>query len=187
MRKQKKKYAKCPCCSIEKHSTEITVCLSILEKIIMKYYNSPASDAYEMLVDSSYQWACDDCLNRKKAIVAFPAFQNNELKSYLAYYDTKLTCRTCGTGFIFAKEEKKLWYETLKFRIEAIPVNCLPCRKKVRLLKIENNTLSDILKKADHDISMEDLKKLVEIYTNWNKPEKVSYYQKLIRKRLKTL
>ncbi|KPE50496.1 zinc-ribbon domain containing protein [Chryseobacterium indologenes] len=187
MRKQKEKYVKCPCCSIEKPRTEITVCLSILGKIIVKHYEMSASDAYEMLIDSNYIWACDDCLNRKKAIVAFPTFQNNELDSYLAYYDTDVTCRTCGTKFTFTKEEKKLWYETLKFRMESMPVNCLPCRKQVRLLKAQNNTLSEILKKDAHEISIEELKTLVDIYTQWDKQEKATYYERLITKKLKSL
>lgn len=187
MRKQKEKYMKCPCCSIEKPRTEITVCLSILGKIIVKHYEMSASDAYEMLIGSNYIWACDDCLNRKKAIVAFPTFQNNELDSYLAYYDTDITCRTCGTKFTFTKEEKKLWYETLKFRMESMPVNCLPCRKQVRLLKAQNNTLSEILKKDAHEISMEELKTLVDIYTQWDKQEKATYYERLITKKLKSL
>ncbi|MDR2237389.1 MAG: zinc-ribbon domain containing protein [Chryseobacterium sp.] len=188
MKRKQNKYARCPCCFIEKHRTEISVCLPILEHILKKqllYYKDLSIDAYDVLINDNLQWACDDCLNSKKAILAFPALQHNEWNSHLAYYDTDCICRNCDTDFKFTKEEKKLWYETLRFRIESKPVSCLVCRKKIRQLKIENNTLSELFKKEITALSPEELGTVIRIYTQWGKTEKTKYYERLLKKKLR--
>jgi hypothetical protein len=182
-KKQNKKYAKCPCCSTPKYKTEISICLPILEKLY-ENYKELKIDVYEIFIDNNFEWACDNCLKDKKAILANPLSQNSAWYPYLAYFDSKLICRNCNTDFTFFKEEKKRWYETLKFWIDSVPVNCLPCRKQIRSHKIENNTISEILKKSKNEISLDELKTVLDIYRKWDKPAKIKYYERFIQKRL---
>src|SRR5688572_12998079 len=178
MTRKKSKYAKCPCCFTERHWSEMSVCISILEKRerkLYQHYNLLDFDTYDSFLDSNFEWACDNCLHLKKAILAAPIKQG-DCHPNLAYSDTSLVCRTCKSAFKFTKEEKQLWYEKLKFRVESSPINCLQCRKDIRLFKIENNTVSDILKKHISEIGHEDLKTVADIYRSWDKPEKAKYY-----------
>ena len=187
MKRQKKKYAKCPSCQSEKYRTEIMICLSMLDKIerkLHKHYKELNIDTYDRFIDCDFEWACDSCLEDKKAILANPELQTYAWNPNLAYHDKNLVCRTCGVNFKFTKEEKEHWYEKLKFWIDAEPVNCLNCRRQIRLLKKENKTLSDILKKEEKEISIGDFRTVSEIYRKWDKIERAKYYENLIRKKL---
>lgn len=190
MKKQKKKYAKCHCCLTEVHRTEMKICLSILEKRDRKMYKFYKElnlnlDAYDSFIDNSFEWACDACLNNKKAILANPALQINNRDPHLAYSDKEIDCNACGTQFQFTKEEKQVWFEQYQFRGDYEPVNCLNCRREIRLLKNENKILSDILKKSENEISMNELKIISDIYRNWGKIEKAKFYEAIGKKRMK--
>ncbi len=188
MARQKKKYAKCPCCLTERHRTELTVCLSILEKLerkANKHFKELNIDTYYSFVDSNFEWACDMCLKDNKASLANPGLQTYAWTPNLAYYDKALTCRTCSADFKFTKEEKQLWYEKLKFWGDSEPIKCLKCRRQVRYLKIENKILSDILKKDENEISIDELKTVSEIYRKWDKIEKAKVYDAIFKKRLR--
>ncbi|HEX6427904.1 MAG TPA: zinc-ribbon domain containing protein, partial [Niastella sp.] len=161
----------------------MTVCLAILEEMEKKeykHYKELNIDTYNNFIDSSFEWACDVCLQNKKAILASPAQQNTSLTPSLAYHDIEKNCRTCGAEFTFTKEEKKLWYEQLKFWIDSEPVNCLKCRRQIRLLKAENKTLSDILQKDEQEITIDELKIVSDIYRKWDKIEKVKFYESMV-------
>lgn len=188
MKRSKKKYPICSCCKSEVHRTEMNTCLSVLEKIERaeyKHYKELKIDTYDSFIECSFEWACDNCLKDKKAILASPGSQNYSWYPNLAYHDIDKTCRNCGTDFKFTKEEKQLWYEKLKFWTDSEPVNCLSCRREVRLLKIDNTTLSTILKKAETEMTQEELQTVVEIYRKWEKEERAKYYESILTKRLK--
>lgn len=188
MKKQKNKYVKCPCCGIERHKTEMKLCLSLFEKaerFELKHYKELKIDTYDNFIECDFEWACDACLNEKKAIPANPKQQVYAWNPNLAYADKNLTCRTCCGNFMFTKEEKLLWYEKLKFWIDSEPVNCLKCRRQLRLLKSENKTLSEILKKDKSQLATEELKTVADIYRKWDKVDKVKYYEALLKKKLK--
>ncbi len=186
MAKQKKKFAKCPSCNTNKHKTEMEYAVSDmtkLEKKTYKYYKELKIDSYGTFIDSDFEWACDACLDSKKAIKANLSSQDSSSPQHFAYFDTSLTCRKCQAMFIFSKDEKKFWYEGLKFRTESIPVNCTNCRKEVRQLKLENKTLSDILKKEEKELSKEELNEIVNIYAKWQKTEREKYFRSLLKKK----
>ena len=189
MKKSKKKYAVCPCCTTEKYRTEMQKCLSVLikhERQEYKNFNELGIDSYYSFIDADFEWACDNCLESKKAILANPGLQETPWTPHLAYSDTKLICKTCQQDFLFKKEEKKLWYEAYKLPTYAQPSNCPECRKNIRKQKSENKTLSEILKKPLNKVSNSELEKIIEIYTSWDKLEKAKYYQSILRKRNKT-
>ena len=165
----------------------MTICISALEKLERKeygHYKELSIDTYNSFINSSLEWACDNCLKDKKAILANPGSQNFVWHPNLAFRDKDLVCRKCGTDFKFTKEEKQLWYEKLKFWIDSGPVNCLRCRREIRLFKAENKLLSDILKKDENEITIEELKTVSGIYKKWDKPEKAKFYEAAIRRKL---
>lgn len=173
--KRKKAYPKCPSCKIPRHPTEMKEALTENEKI----------DASSDFMDGSFDWACDLCLSSKKAIKANPGLQNYCWSPHYAYFNSHLICRNCDTPFIFSIKEKQFWFEEIKFWIDSAPVNCLNCRKEIRLLKKENKTLSDILSKKEDAISVDELKKVIQIYAKWQKEERAKYYQSVLKKRKK--
>lgn len=187
MKKGKKKYAKCPSCKAEIHKTAMKVAISEMEKterLQYNHYKDLKIDIYNSFIDSNFDWACDICLEDAKAIKANPSLQNYSWNPNCAYYDSQLKCRSCNSDFKFGKEEKKYWFEGLKFWIDSVPVHCVNCRREIRQLKLENTMLSDILKKEATDISSNELETVIEIYTKWEKEEQAKYYQAILRKRI---
>jgi hypothetical protein len=165
-------------------------CVSILEKIErqeFKHYKELQLDqyTYPSFINSNFEWACDSCLETKKAILAIPGIQETPRTPHLAYFDTQLTCYSCKKEFLFKKEEKKAWYESYKLPVNAQPDNCLDCRRKTRKQNSENKIISEILKKSEIEIKDNELEKVVGIYTSWDKMGKAKYYQSILNRRRK--
>lgn len=181
----KKKFANCPCCRNDRHETEVRTCLAILEKYErnqFKYYEELKVNSYGSLIKSNFDWACDECLNKNKAILANPFVQQSFFSVNLAYFDQQCKCRQCGMDFTFSKDEKRKWYETYQFHPDSIPEHCFTCRKEIRQLKAENKFLSEMLAKEKSDVTVAQWKTVVEIYTRWGKLEKAKFYQSKIKK-----
>ncbi len=188
MKKKKKKQAKCPSCNTERHKTEMKEAIFLAENLSRTVYNNYKGlgiDTYQNFIDCDFNWACDHCLQTKKAIAANPVSQNYCWSPNYAYFDSEYKCRTCGNDFIFSKLEKKYWYETLHFWIDSEPVNCVNCRKEVRKYKSESKIISEILRKDESEILIEELEKIIEIYTAWGKEQKAKYYLSLKSKKNK--
>lgn len=164
--------------------------ISVMKKLDRdqyKHYKELKIDTYSSFIQSNFDWACDDCLNSKKAIQAIPELQNYCWNPHYAYFDSTFICNKCKSEFIFKKEEKKFWYESLKFWIDSTPNNCTSCRKDIRQLKIENKTLSEILRKEESEIEVGELEKVIAIYTKWEKIERAKYYKSILVKRKRNL
>lgn len=149
------------------------------------HYQEISPSPYAELMALDTDWACDECLDLKRAISAKPESQNFSQEPRLAYFDTKHTCRTCDTIFIFSKEEKRFWYEALNFRIDSTPNHCTTCRKEKRVQKQENIYLSEVLSKPETDINLDELEQIIAIYDRWGKKDKTNHYRSVIRKRRK--
>lgn len=182
MKQKKNKYTKCGCCGQIKDKLDVSICLSVLKNTDFIKNSDQKYDLYEWLINSNFEWTCDKCINDRKALIANPSQQNNTYNPFLAYYSVNLICKKCGVEFTFTKEEKKLWYEELKFFRESEPLNCLKCRKEIKVFKIQNKIVSQILKKSINEISIEELSQLVEIYDKWNKKDKFNFYSKVIER-----
>lgn len=190
MKRPKIKLAKCPCCLTDKHRTEIRTCISILEGILRKGLRNNrvpqlSENTYDYFVDADFEWACDNCLWDKKAILAIPELQETSWSKDLAHFDTQLHCFTCKREFLFKKEEKKAWYESYKLPLNAQPNNCLSCRRKLQKASSENKAVSEILQKTESEITDTQLEEVISIYTAWGKIEKAKYYQSILNKRKK--
>ncbi len=81
-------------------------------------------------------WACDDCLEQGRAILANPGLQKFvDCVPYYAYFDLQLECGTCGKRFQFSAKEQQFWYESLKFWVQSWPKDCVECRREKRKRK----------------------------------------------------
>jgi len=154
-----------------------------LDKASFKHYKELEIDSYDSFIDSDFEWACDECYSTKKAVEANPASQYYRWSPHMSYYDSHMVCSKCDADFVFNKAEKKLWFEKLKFSIHASPDNCTDCRKEMRLLKMENKALSEILKKEESEQSKEELEIVVKIYEKWAKTKRADYFRSKIKKK----
>lgn len=127
-------------------------------------------------------WACDECLQLGKALIAdFSKQLYLDYDPYLAYVDRSKICKTCGDLFVFTKAEQKFWYEDLQFWVQVQPNNCQSCRKEIRHKKKLNTELSFLLEDKDNWI-LAELERIVEIYIELEKFEKAKFYQSKIDK-----
>lgn len=184
MKRKDMTYAKCKCCGLLKDQSEVLISLSVLKSTDIVKNSDHECNLFEWLINSNFKWACDQCINDKKALVSNLS-QQRGYSPDLTYYDVNLICKKCKNEFTFTKEEKKNWYEQLKFYIKSIPVNCLICRKEIRRFKYQNKVLSQVLKKNPKDMTIDELSQIVQIYDEWNKKDKFNFYSKLIKERLK--
>jgi hypothetical protein len=142
-------------------------------------------DSFMMIISKYpdlYQWACDDCINDQKAILANPKKQNYTFKHpmdtwspFLAYFDQKFKCKICKNKTVFSKEEQQHWYEELSFVVFSKPTACKQCRKELRLAKNLNTELSKLLENGTPK-EKKDLLRLAEIYEGMGKIEKMKKY-----------
>ncbi|WP_265428679.1 zinc-ribbon domain containing protein [Chryseobacterium sp. YIM B08800] len=181
MKHEKNKSTKCKCCGLVKDKHDVSICLSVLKKIDFLKDSDQKHDLYESLIDNNFEWACDQCINDKRALIANPSQQNHSYYFYFVYYDSNINCKKCKKEFTFTKEEKKFWYESLKFRKESTPIHCLSCRKEIRKEKLQNKRLSEILKKDSKDMTIEELYELVQIYDEWEIKDKFNFYNKILK------
>ncbi len=136
-----------------------------------------------------YQWACDDCINGGKAILANPEKQYFTFthpmytaNPYLSYFDKGFTCKNCNDKFTFSKEEQKYWYEELSFVVYSKPIACGKCRKEGRVVKNLNKELSELLQEGEPE-EKSTLIRISEIYKEMGKTEKMKKYLTAANKR----
>lgn len=135
-------------------------------------------------------WACDDCLASKKAILGDPKKQFYQFKNpwdsaspFLAYWDRNYTCQTCRSKFTFSKEEQKHWFESLRFVVFSKPKNCRSCQKEKRANEGLNTRLSNLLKEGLPE-EKEKLLEVAKIYQEMGKEDRFKYYRKLAEKKI---
>jgi len=149
-------------------------------------YTDPVSrrEHVQMLNGGSGRWACDLCIRDGSAVAAEHKNQYFSTLNYphLYYYDTQKECLRCSKTFTFSKEEKRHWYEDLKFYIEADAIHCQECRKEMRAEKTLNTELSVLLGLGIENLSEKDLERVIDIYVGWGKHNKVAYYRSVERK-----
>lgn len=182
----------CKCCKKRVAPTHIQTVLGLLP---FHEFRDVSSESYVKNFQetisrypSFYQWACDTCIKKGKAIKARPSKQLytfnypwDAASPFLAYYDISFTCKTCKTDFTFSKEEQRFWYEDLQFVVYSKPLNCRACRANIRAGKSLNAELSQLLKEGKPD-NVEDLERIAEIYATMGKVEKVKAYRKAAQK-----
>ncbi len=180
-RSTKPKPAKCPCCKEDRNESQVSMTVGR----IYDHWGTKHSYSFQNLITTRNQWACNQCLLSKKATRANPDKQVFcDQAPYLAYYDISKTCETCKEEYLFRQGEQQYWYEELQFWVQSIPINCPNCRKSKRDANSLNNELSNILADKDN-LSIKDMERLAEIYTEINKPDRVKYFQRQIEKRKK--
>jgi len=165
MKEKKTRDIFCPSCKMSLHRSEFRqVNESLITTGVSQYY------------------ACDNCINSKKAILANPKVQQGAWFAHLAYFDENRTCQTCGDDYIFSKEEKKHWYEKLQFWVYAQSVNCKNCSKEIRVERNLNTRLSNLLKNGEDELSTNQITEIISIYQVMKKPERVKYFKSKLPK-----
>ncbi len=138
-------------------------------------------ELFDNFLEYHHYYACDSCLAKKKAILANPKLQHGSFFYHLAYFDESRTCQTCGDDYIFTKEEKRHWYEVLKFWVYAKSVNCKNCSKEIRTERNLNTRLSDLLKNGEDSLSKIEIAEIISIYEVIEKTDKVKYFQSKLK------
>lgn len=186
MAQSKKSSAVCPCCNTPRHRTETKEAVKQVkakDQNTYTYYSELDTTPYDSLVVESLNWACDPCLATGNAVTANPSAQVCSQQPRLAYWSTEHTCRTCECSFLFQLTEQQYWYESLKFNLDSVPVNCPDCRKVVRRRKNENKELSDLLRDGEEGLSTTQLKRIIEIYSQWDMVDKAKYFSGILKRR----
>lgn len=89
---------------------------------------------------------CPECLREGRALKADTDQQNCGLGGPIhAFWDQTRTCGTCDRDYVFSGQEQRFWYETLKFYVDSVPVQCSDCRREARARKRAQKTLQTLL------------------------------------------
>jgi len=192
-RKKRIKIITCPCCEFPRGKDELQIVSSLfpyngfMGAVGQSYLNS------FMYIVASHrsliQWACDNCINKGKAILANPKKQYytfhhpmDTAMPFLAYYDKPFTCETCKSETFFSKEEQLNWYEKFSFIVHSEPKSCRRCRKKIRKKNNLNTELSELLKDGIPK-EKDRLLRISEIYKEMGKVDKMRWYLKAAGKK----
>lgn len=129
-------------------------------------------------------WACDKCIESETVILGKPEEQNWNGITYpfFTHNDEILKCENCDCSFQFSKEEKKFWYEDLKFITWSYPKNCQACRKKIREPKILSKKLHDLIINIDK-IDAAGIEEIINIFLEYGNISKAIYYLSVLKKK----
>lgn len=172
----------CPCCNeIRRYGH-----LEHLRKWHVQHDNPGILSPIESAESGFLQWACDECIKKRKAIVGKPDRQNviGITHPYLAYYDQQRTCSTCGIAFTFSKEEQQHWYEELKFVTWSDAKDCKDCRKTKRGEKERNKRIAELLQELQPE-DLDRIEELVQLYLEIDHVEKAKYFLAITRKHVR--
>ncbi len=173
----------CPCC--QKKVTEENISNTIELLKLNGYWQEVTPEQPHVFTVPHYKWACDACLENKKAILADITKQNYTNRSerfkrpfHLAYTPLKLVCRLCEKPFKISTQQQQRFYEALKRPIRSVPTLCFGCSKMDNLSPEEKKIVH--LKKKGLDTNKNKLRKLVAAYKEMNDLENVQKYQSML-------
>jgi len=100
-------------------------------------------------------------VNESDIEVADIAKENYTVVPVKKHIGVILLCKKCHKNFNFSAKEQKRWYETLKFWIDSVPLECKDCRSAKRNIINLNNRLAVVLHKEKMVTS--DFNEIVDI------------------------
>jgi hypothetical protein len=173
----------CPCCQKKVTEAHLSNTIELLKLNDCWHEVTPEQPLIFTL--PHYKWACDTCLENKKAILADITKQNYvrrvvEAKRpfHLAYTPLKFVCRQCEKPFTISSAQQKRSYEHAKISIRSVPIICFGCQA--------NEDISPEAKKLAHlkltgePMGKKRLMKLVATYKAMNDLENMQKYQSMI-------
>lgn len=182
----------CPSCKKKKDKNETFTTQQLIASLFDEQdswtdflYSGSVDIAYKRFT-SGESWACDECLQSGAALLAAPSSQKFCFwPPFLAYLDSHKKCSTCEVQFLFSKEEKQYWYETLGFWVQSKAVHCKACRAENRARKKRisdaQRRLQEILPKIDRK-NPEHIKEVIALYRQSQSHRKVEHYSCLLKK-----
>lgn len=183
---KKKLLQKCPCCKQPRRLSECRIFSNQVRALIGNYPNKLHVSDLELLGnysgsrahEESVQWACDECIESKRAITGEPRKQLFlDYPPYFAYFDQEKVCRVCQQIFVFEKGEQQHWYEHLRFWVQATRVYCKDCQSEKRQL----DRLSQLLYNFQYT-DWEPLKEIVGIYLQRKEYDKAKNHLSMSKK-----
>lgn len=166
----------CKCCGRQRYFSEIRKSVEVYKEI----YKVNKKGLIQLWFRTHvFEWACDLCINEEKAITRNPKKVYGNEHDAVSFFDQVLTCSKCEKKFLFSKQEKKYWFEELKFYPLSHRKECFDCRKKRR----DNNRLSELLKEGNSNLESEEIEEIIEIYSRNGKEEKVRMYQNRLKEK----
>ena len=87
--------------------------------------------------------------------------QNYSVVGITKHVGVKIKCRKCNGEFYFTAKEQAHWYETLKFWVDSVPVDCVKCRGVTREITLLNKRLSKIL--SVNKMGIDDYNEIVDV------------------------
>jgi hypothetical protein len=171
---------RCPNCNQLRKVNELTHLFKWNEQFKFPYMISVLGAARQ----GHLNWACDSCILEGRVIVGKPEEQNWTGFTYpfFTYNDETLKCHSCNCLFEFSKEEKKFWYEDLKFIVWSYPKYCPACRKRIREPKVKSKRLTNLINNVEQ-ANADELEEIIEIFLDYKNLEKARYYLSVLKKK----
>lgn len=189
------KIPKCPTCGVKKTQNETKELYKFIDTLFEQqprwsdwFYGSNKELAYDKYT-YGIDWACDECISNGFVLLA--ALEKQEYLDwppYFIYRDKEHECRTCGSKFIFSKEEQRFWYEDLGFWVQSEAVNCKVCRLEIRKRKERIREAQKELQELCPSLSfdnIEQLEKIIELYKITESNNKIKQYTERLNKLIK--
>lgn len=169
----------CPCCHIARYPEQYQRLREFNEQHNYEHMVSVFDSAKQGFL----HWACDKCLEDKKAILGNPGIQNwgGFTYPYFAFYDRIKQCENCRKKFVFSKEEQQHWFQVLKFIAWSEAKNCKDCRRQLRDSRTRNTKISELIKDLGKN-NIDQAECLIELYLEINNVEKAKFYFAILRK-----
>lgn len=189
------KKSKCPSCGIKRTPDETRELHKFIDRLFEQqprwsdwFYRGEKELAYDKYTRGN-GWACDECTRKDLVLLADLEKQEYlDWPPYFVYLEKERECRTCGSEFLFSKEEQKFWYETLGFWVQSEAVNCKECRADIRKrrdrIREAQKELQEISPNLNFD-SIEQLENVIELYKITESHNKVKQYTDRLNKLIK--
>ena len=177
---------KCPNCEQIRQINQLSYLFKWNKQFNFPHMISVLSAARKTYTDyqGRLRWACDICIEKERVIVGRPDQQNWTGFAYpfFTHNDELLKCESCDCEFMFSKEEKRFWYENLKFIVWSYPKHCSSCRRRIRAPRIKNNRLTELISNVDR-VTDNEVEEIIDIFLEYGNIDKAKFYLSVLRKR----
>ena len=135
-------------------------------------------DEFKIIIEFAKD--CPESLfDQKKPLLSFPKHDKKKFKYMDAEHLRKLEKKFLDGRFKKLKPPQTFAdFAVYSFLKKEKNYN----RQEIRKVKVQNKILSEILSKKESEFTKEDLEEIITIYKEWNKENKVNYYQSLLNK-----
>lgn len=157
----------CPSCQQNRGISQMQYVLGLMEQLGKQALLEPGMSAQALLQKHDIGWACDICIDNGVAELVDEQADHKSWYPYFSYYNTEKNCLWCGTEFTYTKEEKRYWFENLRFSFHAIPSHCESCKKELFEGTPEQERCDMLLEQGGKNLSKKEKEELSTIFKAW--------------------